>query len=88
VHRDLTLGLEATWHDAQDRLAAGELPTEGFTLVAADLAWRAPLWGRGMLWFVRGSNLLDEDARRHASPLKDRAPLAGRSIAAGVRLGF
>lgn len=84
----LRLGLVAIWHDAQDRLAANELPTAGFTLLTADLAWRASAWGRGMLWFVRGSNLLDADARRHASPLKDRAPLAGRSLEAGVRLEF
>jgi len=64
------------------------LPTDGFTLLSADLAYRVPVWGRGMLWFIRGSNLLDEDARRHASPLKDRAPLAGRSVSAGVRLEF
>jgi iron complex outermembrane receptor protein len=84
----LTLGVEAMWHDAQGRLAANELPTAGFTLLSADLAYRVPAWGRGMLWFIRGSNLLDEDARRHASPLKDRAPLAGRSVSAGVRLEF
>ena len=41
-----------------------------------------------MLVFLRGSNLLDEEARRHASPLKDYAPLTGRSIAAGLRLEF
>jgi iron complex outermembrane receptor protein len=84
----LRLGVDAIWHDAQRRLAANELPTDGFTLLSADLAWRVPAWGRGMLLFVRGSNLLDEDARRHASPLKDRAPLAGRSVSAGVRLDF
>ena len=87
-HAALRVGVDATWHDDQARIAANELPTEGFTLLSADLAWRAQAWGRGMLWFVRGSNLLDEDARRHASPLKDRAPLAGRSVAAGVRFEF
>lgn len=40
------------------------------------------------LLFIRGSNLLDEDARRHASPLKDHAPLPGRSLGAGVRFEF
>jgi iron complex outermembrane receptor protein len=84
----LKLAVEATWHDRPQRLAANELPSAGFTLLSADLAYRLPDWGRGMLCFVRGSNLLDEDARRHASPLKDRAPLAGRSLAAGVRFEF
>ena len=38
--------------------------------------------------FLRGRNLLDEDARLHTSPLKDRLPLPGRSIGAGVRVEF
>lgn len=85
-------GLNATlrtiWHDAQDRTAAGERPTAGFTLVDLDLAWRALVADRPMTWFVRGSNLLDEDARRHASPLKDYAPLPGRALSLGLRYEF
>jgi iron complex outermembrane receptor protein len=38
--------------------------------------------------FLRGSNLLDEDARQHASPLKDIAPLPGRSFHLGARAEF
>jgi iron complex outermembrane receptor protein len=38
--------------------------------------------------YLRGENLLDEDARRHTSPLKEFAPLPGRSVGAGVRLEF
>jgi iron complex outermembrane receptor protein len=84
----LSLGLDAVWHAAQDRLAPAERPTGSFTLVGLDLAWRTP-WANGnILWFVRGTNLLDEEARRHASPLKDYAPLAGRSVAAGIRMEF
>lgn len=72
----------------QDRVAAGELPTDGYTLLDAEFSWQAP-WGQGtMLAFVRASNLLDEDARVHSSPLKDEVPLAGRSLAAGLRVGF
>jgi iron complex outermembrane receptor protein len=41
-----------------------------------------------MLWFLRGANLLDEEMRRHASPLKDVAPLAGRHLAAGIKVKF
>jgi iron complex outermembrane recepter protein len=37
---------------------------------------------------VRGSNLLDETARVHASFLKDLAPLPGRNFTAGVRYSF
>ena len=58
------------------------------TLVDLDLTWRARVAERPMTLFVRGGNLLDEDARRHASPLKDFAPLPGRSLGLGVRFDF
>ena len=38
--------------------------------------------------FAAGSNLGDEDARRHTSPLKDQVPLPGRSLSLGVRYDF
>jgi iron complex outermembrane recepter protein len=45
--------------------------------------------GQGdVLVFLRGSNLLDEDARRHSSPLKEIAPLPGRSAHLGLRAEF
>lgn len=81
-------GLESIWHDAQRRLAANETPTAGFTLIELSLAYRQRAGSADMLWFARGSNLLDETARRHASPLKDVAPLAGRSLRLGVQLRF
>jgi iron complex outermembrane receptor protein len=42
----------------------------------------------GLHIFLRGTNLLDEDIRQHTSPLKDLAPLPGRSLHAGVRFEF
>lgn len=84
----LGVELRAVWHDAQDRVAAAELPTDAFTLVDLDLTWRARVADRPMTLFVRGGNLLDEEARRHASPLKDFAPLPGRSLGLGVRFDF
>ncbi|MBS1200175.1 MAG: putative TonB-dependent receptor precursor [Proteobacteria bacterium] len=72
----------------QDRVAEGELPTDGYTLLDAEVSWRMP-WAAGeTLAFVRATNLLDEDARVHPSPLKDEVPLAGRSLAAGLRVTF
>ena len=79
-------GLSVLYHDKQDRVAANERPTDGYTMVDMDFAYRAPLGQREMLVFLRGENLLDEDARRHSSPLKDLAPLPGRSVIVGVRL--
>jgi len=37
---------------------------------------------------LTGNNLFDVNARRHASDLKDFAPLAGRDIRLTARLGF
>ncbi len=79
-------GIEATWHDNQDRVADFELPTDSYALISAEASYR--LDEAGVLLFVRGTNLGDEDARRHSSPLKDIAPLPGRSFHAGVRWDF
>jgi iron complex outermembrane recepter protein len=86
-------GLSAHRFASQTRTAANELPTDGYTQLAADASWRLPLAGgtqaeRQLLLYLRGDNLLDEDARRHTSPLKEFAPLPGRSLGAGVRLEF
>jgi len=88
TQRNLTGSLEAIWHDAASRLSSAELPTPGFTLVNASLSYRAPLAAIPTTFFIRGTNLLDEDARRHASPLKDFAPLPGRGLGAGFRIEF
>ena len=86
--RRMRIGLEAIWHDDQTRVADDERSTAGYTMVNVDLSLRPTLAGREVLLFVRGSNLLDEEARRHTSALKDYAPLAGRAVSAGVRWTF
>jgi iron complex outermembrane receptor protein len=81
-------GVSAHRHAGQDRVADDELPTDGYTMLGADATWTLPWQGRRVLAYLRADNLLDEDARRHTSPLKERAPLPGRSFGAGVRLEF
>lgn len=80
----------ADWRhvDRQDRVAANETATAAYDLVSASAAWRFGARRTHGEFFVRGSNLLDKTARVHASFLKDIAPLPGRSLAAGLRLGF
>jgi iron complex outermembrane receptor protein len=78
--------LSATRVDEQDKLAENELPTAAYTMVDAELSWRAA--NPDLLLFVRGTNLGDEDARRHTSPLKDLIPLPGRSLVTGLRWNF
>ncbi|MBX3702437.1 MAG: TonB-dependent receptor [Steroidobacteraceae bacterium] len=75
-------------HFTQDRIAELETETASFTMLDASVAWR-PDWGHsGALLFLKATNLLDQVARPHTSPLKDTVPLPGRSIAAGIRIAF
>lgn len=89
-HTDrLVVGLEATKYEDQDDTAPFEEPTAGYTLVSADFDWAiATGGGMDLSFFVRGSNLLDEDARRHTSLVKEIAPLPGRNYSLGVRAVF
>ena len=78
--------IEAIWHDEQTDTAANELPTESYTLVNAEVSGR--VLDERLLVFLKGTNLGDEDARRHSSPLKDLVPLPGRSVHLGMRWDF
>jgi iron complex outermembrane recepter protein len=84
----LSAGIDWTRYDSQSRIAPGELATPGYTMLNADLGYRLSTGAGEWLLFLRGSNLLDEDARRHTSFLKDVVPLPGRSIQVGARLSF
>jgi len=85
----LVVGLQATEYDDQRDTAPFEEPTAGYTLVGADFDWALRADGdRNLSVFVRGSNLLDEDARRHTSLVKEIAPLPGRNYAVGLRARF
>ncbi len=81
-------GAEVQFGSSQNRVAANETPSEGYNLVSAHVS-RA--FTRGHVRaevFLRGTNLLDEEIRPHASFVKELAPLAGRGVTAGVRLTF
>ena len=85
----LIVGLEASYYDDQDKIAAFETPTEGYTMVSADLNWSLGRESAAQFEvFVRATNLLDELARRHTSFLKDTLPLPGRNYSAGFRARF
>jgi iron complex outermembrane receptor protein len=85
----LTVGLEATQYDDQRRVARFEEPTEGYTMINADFVWRIETSGGMQLdFFTNGSNLADEEARKHTSFVKDVAPLPGRNFSVGVRSRF
>jgi len=73
---------------SQDRVAPLETETPGFTLVNAGVDWH-PLAERPELTIgLMANNLFDVVARRHASLLKDYAPLAGRDIRLTARFTY
>ncbi|MBD3728358.1 MAG: TonB-dependent receptor [Sphingomonadales bacterium] len=84
----LDLRGEVEWTSKQDRVAAFETPTAGFTLVNAEATIRP--WGHGspVSFVLSANNIFNVDARRHASYLKDYAPLSGRDLRVSAQLSF
>ncbi|SEV88064.1 TonB-dependent receptor [Luteibacter sp. 329MFSha] len=73
----------------QDRIAAFETDTAGYTLVNAHFAWTFVNDERSQ-WeaFVDGNNLTNQTARPATSLFKDVAPLPGRNVSVGLRAFF
>ncbi len=71
----------------QTRVADLELPTDSYTLLNLAAAWR-PMTDRNVTVFAEAKNLTDEEAREHASFLKDIAPMPGRNFRIGVAYRF
>jgi len=84
----LTGRIEAEWNDKQDRVSAVETTTKGFTLVNASLSWKALGSDSPLTITAQANNLFDVVGRRHASFLKDYAPLAGRDFRVSARVSF
>lgn len=73
---------------AQNRVAAFETETDGFTLVNASISWRPFGRERETVLTLSADNIFDVDARRHASFTKDFVPLPGRDIRVAARFSF
>jgi iron complex outermembrane receptor protein len=73
--------------EAQRRLAANELATDGYTVVNLSAGYR-PLPDGDLTIFVDVVNLTDAETREHTSFLKDLAPGAGRSVRLGMSSRF
>ncbi|MEO7568818.1 MAG: TonB-dependent receptor, partial [Croceibacterium sp.] len=71
---------------AQDRIAAFETPTDGYSLVNASLSLKPFAANPDISLTLSANNLFDVDARRHSSFLKDFAPLSGRDLRATLRI--
>jgi iron complex outermembrane receptor protein len=74
--------------DAQTSVAEFETPTPGYTFLNASIGYKFQ-WGRTYNYlYLRGTNLLDAEARDHLSFLKEIMPLPGRGIVVGWRTTF
>jgi iron complex outermembrane recepter protein len=79
---------EVEWSDEQNRTAAFETPTDGFTLVNASATWRPFGRDRNIALIASANNIFDVEARRAASFTKDFVPLSGRDFRVTARLSF
>jgi iron complex outermembrane receptor protein len=75
-------------YDKQDKVAVGETPTDGYTLVDAHVAYHFDHGDTGWEVFLDGTNLTDQEAHVHTSFLKDSVVLPGRGVAFGIRTFF
>ena len=82
-------GIGVVRSDAQNDTADYETPTDGYTLVNANINYILHD-GDDASWelFLQGSNLGNREARSATSAIKDLVPLPGRAISAGIRVYF
>jgi len=80
--------LEVLRTQSQTRVAQGELPTDGYTMVNLAFNYRLTFDRLALSAFIKGSNLLNQEARDHVSFIKDIAPLAGRGVTLGLQGSF
>ncbi|MGH8577543.1 MAG: TonB-dependent receptor [Gammaproteobacteria bacterium] len=68
--------------------AARETATDGYTQVDLGVGYTFGTQPADLTLALRGTNLLDEEERRHTPFLKDIAPLPGRSFLLALRASF
>ena len=74
--------------DDQNDIGEGELATDGFDMLDLELVYNTSFGEDDLVVFLKGRNLLDEEARDHSSFLKDLAPRVGQNFVLGARYTF
>ena len=77
-----------TRYAKQNKVAANETPTKGYTLLDAAVNYDFNVSQLDMTAFLRGTNLTNELGFVHSSFIKADAPLPGRAITLGLRATF
>jgi iron complex outermembrane receptor protein len=87
-----TARLGFDWHAAQDRIPAGSVATESYTLWHGFVSYKQKLSGTTLNWFGKLDNLSNQWAYSATSILTSTAPgkspLPGRSLKLGVMANF
>ena len=65
-----------------------ETDTDSYTMLNASVSRTIYVGDTDVKLFLKGKNLLDEDARRHSSFQKDRVPLPGRGAVFGLAIDY
>ncbi len=73
---------------AQDHTAPLESATDSYVMLDVNVNYHFNLDQHDLAVYLKANNLTDEYAQIHTSFLKDLTPLAGRSIAFGLRSSF
>ena len=95
------LGIGVAWHATawslnlkltevfdQKDAAVEEFETEGYTALELYADYHIDLSSGELLFFAKGSNLLNEEIRNHTSFLKNFSPEPGRGVRLGVRYTY
>ena len=85
---DISANLFISNYFKQTHTAALETSTDSYVMVDVNVNYHFTLGQHDLAVYLKGKNLTDEYAQVHTSFLKDLTPLAGRSIAVGIRGSF
>tara|TARA_R110000787_G_scaffold44518_2_gene109294 strand:- start:11885 stop:14065 length:2181 start_codon:yes stop_codon:yes gene_type:complete len=85
---DWFIDLDIIRYMKQDDIADFETSTDGYTLVNVDFNYQLSTENNDYTFFIRATNLLDDEVINHTSFIKDIAPQAGRSLTLGMRMEF
>jgi len=80
--------IEGEWARRMNRVSDFETPTQGYLIANASVDWRPFADAPALALGLQANNIFDDTVRRHASFLKDFAPVAGREIHLRARLSF